>query len=261
MRKVSILAVYKNSLIIAVAMSAPVWANSIPAATFNGMVGGSQNSGAAPILSGPGAITNSGCPNSTGCGTAALSIGYTPGDATMSISGTTSGGALAEAVSFGETIFWFEAAGAGTAPVPLIFTASGTTSVSGPVSIALVEAFSAGGGLVACSATGANTSSCTNVPTPASFSASLPFTLAPNTWSDVELVIKGSSVYTGNYSASVDPMITIDPAFADASQYSLVFSPGSTASAVPEPATLLLMGAGLIGIACLSRWLARVNEA
>ena len=46
---------------------------------------------------------------------------------------------------------------------------------------------------------------------------------------------------TASFSTYVDPIFTIDPAFQDASSYSLVFSDGignSAVSAVPEPSTL-----------------------
>jgi hypothetical protein len=55
---------------------------------------------------------------------------------------------------------------------------------------------------------------------------------------------------SGNYHAFVDPVITIDPSFAQASDYSLIFSadvsPGVGGPAsVPEPGTLALIGGGL----------------
>jgi len=51
--------------------------------------------------------------------------------------------------------------------------------------------------------------------------------------------------------AAVDPLFTIDPSFANASQYALVFSPGvsnSAAGAVPEPSTWVML---LVGTFCL----------
>jgi hypothetical protein len=58
-------------------------------------------------------------------------------------------------------------------------------------------------------------------------------------------------------SAFVDPFIYIDPAFPDASLYSVIVSPGVGNGApapgqVPEPATLCLVGMG-IGVLRLRR--------
>ena len=52
-------------------------------------------------------------------------------------------------------------------------------------------------------------------------------------------------------SASVDPLITIDPTFPDADQYQLFFSPGvgeNAASAVPEPSICAMLLSGLASL-------------
>jgi hypothetical protein len=59
---------------------------------------------------------------------------------------------------------------------------------------------------------------------------------------------------SGNYSATLDPKLIVDPSFPDASAYSIVFSPnvgGSAGSAVPESSTwaMLIIGFGGLGIA------------
>jgi hypothetical protein len=64
--------------------------------------------------------------------------------------------------------------------------------------------------------------------------------------------------YHGSASGFIDPFITIDPSFANASQYSVVFSSGTgnpVAAAVPEPAewAMLLIGFGFAGGALRSR--------
>jgi hypothetical protein len=57
----------------------------------------------------------------------------------------------------------------------------------------------------------------------------------------------------GRAGASADPLITIDPSFADAAEYSIVVSPGVAnalppAMAVPEPSTWAMMLLGFAGL-------------
>jgi hypothetical protein len=57
----------------------------------------------------------------------------------------------------------------------------------------------------------------------------------------------------GTAGASADPLITIDPSFADAAEYSIVVSPGVAnalppAMAVPEPSTWAMMLLGFAGV-------------
>ncbi len=75
----------------------------------------------------------------------------------------------------------------------------------------------------------------------------------------------GGSNYSGYYHglmqglAYVDPVIRIDPSFANAPLYSIVLSPGAgntwgnPAAATPEPASMLLMGIGAAGVAFMKR--------
>jgi hypothetical protein len=65
--------------------------------------------------------------------------------------------------------------------------------------------------------------------------------------------------------ASVDPLIFVDPSFADADLYSIVLSEGVAnalpgASAVPEPSTWAMMVLGLAGFAGLRRHRGRKSE-
>ncbi len=81
------------------------------------------------------------------------------------------------------------------------------------------------------------------------------FTLKTSVTSNsVFLVLFEAAAAGTNASALVDPTITIDPSFADASEFTLeanpgVFTPPSTPTATPEPASagLLLFALGAIG--------------
>ena len=62
-----------------------------------------------------------------------------------------------------------------------------------------------------------------------------------------------SSLGPEDSSASADPLIVIDPSFANAANYSIVLSPAvanAVESAVPEPKYVLLIGAfaGLVWV-------------
>jgi hypothetical protein len=62
----------------------------------------------------------------------------------------------------------------------------------------------------------------------------------------------GGSTSSGTYFSQIDPTITIDPSFPDASLYSISFSSGigAPSDTVPEPSTFLLIGAVML---CLGR--------
>ena len=63
----------------------------------------------------------------------------------------------------------------------------------------------------------------------------------------------GGSTSSGTYFSQIDPTITIDPSFPDASLYSISFSSGigAPSDTVPEPSTFLLIGA--VMLLCLGR--------
>jgi hypothetical protein len=54
---------------------------------------------------------------------------------------------------------------------------------------------------------------------------------------------------------SADPHMFVDPTFPDAANYSIVLSPGvgNAVPTIPEPATWVLMGLGMVGLAGLTR--------
>ena len=84
---------------------------------------------------------------------------------------------------------------------------------------------------------------------PASFSFNQTVDISPNTFQEVDANAGVSIFLNATASANVDPQISIDPTFPDASEYTLVFSPNFP---VPEPAAPALFTIGL-GLAWLWR--------
>jgi hypothetical protein len=94
------------------------------------------------------------------------------------------------------------------------------------------------------------------------------FTIPEHVISNVEWTIlitaAGAAGTSGSYWAFVDPVITIDPSFAQASDYSLIFSsnvsPGvGNPLAVPEPEEYILMLVGLGLIGAITKWRKQQN--
>jgi hypothetical protein len=94
----------------------------------------------------------------------------------------------------------------------------------------------------------------------AEFSGTFAVTVESGFFNTVSLEAVSGEVSTAgpeNSSASADPLIEIDPSFANAADYSILLSPGVTnavgpGSAVPEPSYVLLIGV-LAGLAWAAR--------
>ena len=99
-----------------------------------------------------------------------------------------------------------------------------------------------------------STQCCTKAPYLFPFPFDGDISLAPNQEEELFLLVTTAPTFSfgsetgASASASLDPIISIDPSFAEASEYSLVFSPGfPSASSIPEPGYCLLIGSALLG--------------
>jgi hypothetical protein len=157
---------------------------------------------------------------------------------------------------FADLVYDFEVVGGSVGDVvPLLFTANlvtnansasdGFASMTVGTSITFPDAKSTQ--VVACT----NEALCTQS---ADFSGTFEVSVESGFFNDVNLEAvsgKVSSAGPENSSASADPLIVIDPSFANAADYSIVLSPGianAVESGVPEPSYVLLIGA-LAGLA------------
>ena len=113
-----------------------------------------------------------------------------------------------------------------------------------------MQVFWSGGQFTACAGAGPSAASCKGQGT--SFSGTQKGFGNIDVLSDYEVIVTGNaSGGSGQYSATLDPSVVIDPTFPDASAYSIVFSPnvgGSAGSTVPEPSTWALLVVGFAGL-------------
>jgi hypothetical protein len=179
-------------------------------------------------------------PNSN-CITATL--GYADGDASASITGVSLGGGAYSTGGTLEVQYFFEVVGSISEPVPLILSATGSSSDTG-------GSFFAGEAAVYASATFetpfGSLSACTESSecgfSPASFSSSVTGNGTPGTIYEIDVAAGGGagSFFAGSWTASIDPQVMIDPNFADAGDFTLEFSP-NPAGFAPEPSSFSLL--------------------
>jgi hypothetical protein len=175
-------------------------------------------------------------------------------------SGSGPGGALAQSI----LAYQFVVVGPDSGPVPIIVRGSATSSVTGEyidygyhdnqtatASAGLRVSNLSGltdGYELACASDVAG--ECGSFPS--TFSGDLDVSIAPGTTEFVSLVVNVFATYAASASAELDPIIFVDPTFADASEYSIQVSSGIgnlAPEAVPEPTAwaLMILGLGLAG--------------
>lgn len=190
------------------------------------------------------------CSQSDANGSDYLSLTLLP-FAGLSSNATIAGGVIDSFSGFGVLNYSFEVVG-GTPgdEVPLLISTNLLTSVSGGggdgyafseilVSTALANNL----GEVACTAT---SNGCLGA-FPSDFSGTFTVDATSGTFDTVHLEIEASAspvqAFGESAFASADPLIYVDPSFADAADYSIIQSDGvgNGTSSTPEPGTLLLM--------------------
>jgi hypothetical protein len=150
---------------------------------------------------------------------------------------------------------------------------TGTTFTVGPNTIASAQInLSASGGSsensippsfsdtssnASCSATTGDCNGSLSGPQTITLTTGLAYNVALRVQASCSAQSPGNAYENCSTSASIDPTFKIDPSQANAGQYSLEFSPGvgngSPASMVPEPALMLPLGVGLVGLGALRR--------
>jgi len=223
-----------------------------------GLLAGSGVARAASIL--PAATTTTQCEsgdNGLIAGTAPCSQSYEDGsdDVTATLlpfAGISTNAAVAGFVrddysGFATLDYSFEVVGGRPGDeVPLLIFSNLFTSIGGDAyafSEIIVSTNSTGlGSVVACQSYGG-----TCPPdAPANFSGSFGVTVSSGALDDGHLEIEASTnpvLGAATSSASADPLIEIDPGFANAADYSILLSPGvgNATSSTPEPGTLILV--------------------
>ncbi|MGA3188664.1 MAG: hypothetical protein ABSF22_16280 [Bryobacteraceae bacterium] len=225
-----------------------------------GLLAGSSAATAAPIML-PAATISTQCEsgqNGLIAGTASCSQAYGDGSDNVTatllpFAGISTNAAVAGFVrdsysGFATLDYSFEVVGGNPGDqVPLLIFSNLYTSIGGDAyafSEIIVSSNSTGlGSVVACQSYGG-----TCPPDAASdFSGSFGVTVSSGALEDVHLEIEASTnavLGAATSSASADPLIEINPSFANASDYSILLSPGvgNATNSTPEPGTLILIG-------------------
>jgi hypothetical protein len=227
-----------------------------------GLLAGSSAATAAPIML-PAATISTQCEsgqNGLIAGTASCSQAYGDGSddvtatllpfAGISTNAAVAGFVIDDYSGFAALDYSFEVVGGNPGdPVPLLIFTNLFTSIAGDAyafsEIIVSNNSSTLGSVVACQSYGG-----TCPPdAPSDFSGSFGGTVSSGVLEDVHLEIEASTnavLGAATSSASADPLIEINPSFANASDYSILLSPGvgNATNSTPEPGTLMLICCG-----------------
>ncbi len=211
----------------------------VPAATFEVWAGTSN-----PIYT-PGTVTWTGCGADGGC---ASSSATATAALTFSASGNSTG---AEAIAYATGDFFYTVTGPSNVYVPLILSASTSTSASGANTSVYTDINIRNDSTYA----GYSFRTCAGYlcMAPSSRSINYAYSLTTNTLGDVSMYASGSSPL-GSFTATIDPTISIDPGWLALNPgYKVVLS--SNITPVPEPDTyaMMLAGLGLLGFIATRR--------
>lgn len=197
--------------------------------------------------SSPGDETDSYCRTLGSCGTASGSLTSNL-NGVQSVSGSAMTFQDLGAQSYATVDFYFEIEGPANEPIPYAMNASGATSVfRGGQATALLYL---DGTLLNYACSSSMVGYCV---VSDQFVFDTEFAAPSNTVQKIEIDLSGGTAAFGGgpYSASVDPMITVDPASA-AEGYTLVLSPNATQESVgpsvPEPATWVMALTGFVAL-------------
>lgn len=196
--------------------------------------------------------------------TASVNIGGTPSPFVNGTASAISSGGGAQALVESNGIeYYFEVVGPVGISVPIIVTASAGFSydVTNGGTIEGVAIVALNGNSAFEQACVASFSGGCEVGVPGQFSTEDHTSITSDEEDSLELVLNLQASQLGTsgeaiLSGFIDPVITIDPTFADASEFQLLFSPGvgnSSATAVPEPSSLFLLVTALAGIGLFFR--------
>lgn len=234
----------------------------------------------------PGTFSGSGCyPGDTiegvtseGCSSDELSLAYAGGAAAITVAGSGStfgavGGAGVIPFAYGVVAFYYEVIGPGSVLVPVDFSATGSTAEDVVLDSPPFGGENAANSAVTCAdaifggyagvqiggatfyaeSTNNGNPTCGTPAAPASFSGTAAGMAMSNTAYIVDMSVEGFAggfqLSSADFSATVDPSVTIDSSFTTPG-YSLIFSADVTPpTSVPEPTTPMLILAALAAFA------------